>query len=274
MQQATCTADLQWNRVLSLEPYSTEFKTLPLGHCGLLQCILGIICLQKVDEETHSSIRPYKNECETCSSGTHSVASAFNLYVGAQRIESNARDTARFKKKMDVLFDTVNSRTLKHHKREFCAILESHARERTCLILATSWNERMDADAPTEPIDDAAVCANLRKQANQIKGMTNRINAVSRSEIYLPHDVATHQGLLKNMGQWQQELELLKEQVTELCCPVVNCAYHNVNVIKNQVTRPLSEISEEAVNSKNQVTSELLIPAKMRCLLPKLMSEN
>ncbi|GBM09661.1 hypothetical protein AVEN_29466-1 [Araneus ventricosus] len=41
MQQATCTADLQWNRVLSLEPSSTEFKTLPQGHCGLLQCILG-----------------------------------------------------------------------------------------------------------------------------------------------------------------------------------------------------------------------------------------
>ncbi|GBO43222.1 hypothetical protein AVEN_256057-1, partial [Araneus ventricosus] len=52
---------------------------------------------------------------------SHSVASAFNLYVGAQRIENNARDTACFKKKMDVLFDTVNSRTLKHHKREFCA---------------------------------------------------------------------------------------------------------------------------------------------------------
>ncbi|GBO25899.1 hypothetical protein AVEN_174203-1 [Araneus ventricosus] len=95
---------------------------------------------------------------------SHSVASAFNLYVGAQRIESNARDTARFKKKMDVLFDTVNSRTLKHHKREFCAILESHARERKCLIMATSWSERMDARAPTEPIDDAAVCANLRKK--------------------------------------------------------------------------------------------------------------
>ncbi|GBN05628.1 hypothetical protein AVEN_214325-1 [Araneus ventricosus] len=137
--------------------------------------------------------------------------------------------------------------------------------------MATSWSERMDAHAPTEPIDDAAVCANFRKQDNQIEGLTNRISAVSRSEIYLSHDVATHHGLLKNMGQWQQELELLKEQVSELCCPVVNCAYHNINVIKNQVKRPLSQISEEADNSKNQVTSELLIPAKMRCLLPKLM---
>ncbi|GBN95991.1 hypothetical protein AVEN_15822-1 [Araneus ventricosus] len=41
MQQSTCTADLHWNRVLSLEPSSPEFKTLPLGQCGLLQCILG-----------------------------------------------------------------------------------------------------------------------------------------------------------------------------------------------------------------------------------------
>ncbi|GBO13734.1 hypothetical protein AVEN_77574-1 [Araneus ventricosus] len=91
--------------------------------------------------------------------------------------------------------------TVKNEAFIIIQILESHARERTCLIMATSWSERKDAHAPTEPIDDALVCANWRKQANQIKRLTNRINAVSRSEIYLSHDVATHQGLLKNIGQ-------------------------------------------------------------------------
>ncbi|GBN21331.1 hypothetical protein AVEN_200313-1 [Araneus ventricosus] len=38
---------------------------------------------------------------------SHSVAAALNQYVVAQRIESNAIDTAHFLKKMDKLFDTV-----------------------------------------------------------------------------------------------------------------------------------------------------------------------
>ncbi|GBM77783.1 hypothetical protein AVEN_231586-1 [Araneus ventricosus] len=49
---------------------------------------------------------------------SHSVAPALNLYNIAQKIESNAIDTVRFVKKMDILFDTVNSRTLKHQKRQ------------------------------------------------------------------------------------------------------------------------------------------------------------
>ncbi|GBN92427.1 hypothetical protein AVEN_203971-1 [Araneus ventricosus] len=90
----------------------------------------------------------------------------------------------------------------------------------------------------------------MRKQASQIKDLTNRINAVSRTEIFLSHDTITHQG--KNMAQWQQDLDYLKEQVSELCCPVVNCAFHNANLSKNQAKRTLSEISDELENSKNQ----------------------
>ncbi|GBN06819.1 hypothetical protein AVEN_43887-1, partial [Araneus ventricosus] len=56
---------------------------------------------------------------------SHSVAAALNLYVAAQRIESNGIDTARFLKKMDTLFDTVNSRTLKHQKKELCAVTQN-----------------------------------------------------------------------------------------------------------------------------------------------------
>ncbi|GBN24531.1 hypothetical protein AVEN_249210-1 [Araneus ventricosus] len=56
---------------------------------------------------------------------SHSVAAALNLYVAAQRIESNAIDTARFLKKMEKLFDTVNSRTLKHQKKELCAVTKN-----------------------------------------------------------------------------------------------------------------------------------------------------
>ncbi|GBN10086.1 hypothetical protein AVEN_211741-1 [Araneus ventricosus] len=149
-----------------------------------------------------------------------------------------------------------------------------YARGRTCRIMATSesisWSERMDANAPiTEPIDDAAVRANLRKQANQIKDLTNRFNAVSRSEIYLSHDTVTHQGLIKNMGQWQQELEILKEQVSELCCPVVNCALHNAAVNKNQVKRPLSDISDETDNSKNQAKNSKNLNEKPFIFPPK-----
>ncbi|GBN81823.1 hypothetical protein AVEN_132516-1 [Araneus ventricosus] len=116
-----------------------------------------------------------------------------------------------------------------------------------------SWSGRMDADAPiAEPIDDTTVCANLRKQASQINDLTNRINAVSRSEIYFSHDPIIQQGLLKNMCLWQQELERLKEQVSELCCPVVNCASHNPNSNKNSAKRPLSETSVEISSSKIQ----------------------
>ncbi|GBN91213.1 hypothetical protein AVEN_77799-1 [Araneus ventricosus] len=111
----------------------------------------------------------------------------------------------------------------------------------------------MDADAfIAEPIDAAAICANLCKQASQIKDLTNRINAVSRTEIFLSHDTITHQGLIKNMAQWQHELDYLKEQVSELCCPVVNCAFHNANLSKNQAKQTLSEISNDLENSKNQ----------------------
>ncbi|GBM65030.1 hypothetical protein AVEN_68951-1 [Araneus ventricosus] len=34
MQQAPYTADLQWNRVSSLEPSGPKAETLPLGHRG------------------------------------------------------------------------------------------------------------------------------------------------------------------------------------------------------------------------------------------------
>ncbi|GBN34183.1 hypothetical protein AVEN_138972-1 [Araneus ventricosus] len=54
------------------------------------------------------------------------------------------------------------------------------------------------------------------------------------------------------MAQWQQELDYLKEQVSELCCPVVNCAFHNANFGKNQSKRTLSEITDELENSKTQ----------------------
>ncbi|GBN63796.1 hypothetical protein AVEN_70410-1 [Araneus ventricosus] len=111
----------------------------------------------------------------------------------------------------------------------------------------------MDTDAPImEPIDDTNVCANLRKQASQTKELANRINAVSRSDIYFSHHPTTHQGLLKNMGLWQQDLEKMKKQVSELCCPVVNCAFHNPNSNKNQVKRSLSETSDEINDSKIQ----------------------
>ncbi|GBN94574.1 hypothetical protein AVEN_33547-1 [Araneus ventricosus] len=111
----------------------------------------------------------------------------------------------------------------------------------------------MDADAPiSEHVDDAAICENLRKQASQIKDVTNRITTVSRTEIYLSHDTITHQGLIKNMAPWQQELDYLKEQVSELCCPVLNCAFHNANFGKNQTKRTLSEITDELENSKTQ----------------------
>ncbi|KAF8793160.1 hypothetical protein HNY73_004680 [Argiope bruennichi] len=43
---------------------------------------------------------------------SHTVA--LSLYAAVQKIESNAIDTARFITKMDVLFDTVNFKTLKH----------------------------------------------------------------------------------------------------------------------------------------------------------------
>ncbi|GBM35978.1 hypothetical protein AVEN_110772-1 [Araneus ventricosus] len=56
---------------------------------------------------------------------SHSVAAALNLYVAAQRNESNAIDTAGFLKKMDKLFDTFNSRTLKHQKKELCAVTKN-----------------------------------------------------------------------------------------------------------------------------------------------------
>ncbi|XP_055937263.1 uncharacterized protein LOC129966739 [Argiope bruennichi] len=46
---------------------------------------------------------------------SHTVA--LSLYVAFQKIESNAIDTTRFITKMDVLFDTVNSKTLKHLKK-------------------------------------------------------------------------------------------------------------------------------------------------------------
>ncbi|GBO05916.1 hypothetical protein AVEN_107969-1 [Araneus ventricosus] len=53
---------------------------------------------------------------------SHSIASALNLFLAARRIESNAIDPARFIKKMDKLFDTINSRTLKPKKKELCSI--------------------------------------------------------------------------------------------------------------------------------------------------------
>ncbi|GBN41116.1 hypothetical protein AVEN_204083-1 [Araneus ventricosus] len=62
---------------------------------------------------------------------SHSVASALNLCVGTQRIESNARNTARYIKKMDVLFDAVNCRTLKHHKRELGSVRKNSCHEKT-----------------------------------------------------------------------------------------------------------------------------------------------
>ncbi|GBO27353.1 hypothetical protein AVEN_64985-1 [Araneus ventricosus] len=128
----------------------------------------------------------------------------------------------------------------------------------------------MDVDASlTEPLDDAAICANLCKQASQIKDLTIRINTVSRMEIYLSHDTVTHQGLIKNMAQWQQELEYLKEQISELFCPVVNCAFHNANVSKNQVKRPISEIPDELENSKNQAKTSKNVNEKIFTFPPK-----
>ncbi|GBN02701.1 hypothetical protein AVEN_141904-1 [Araneus ventricosus] len=56
---------------------------------------------------------------------SHSVAAALNLYVAAQRMKSNAIDTARFLKKLDKLFDTVNSKTLKHQKKELFAVTKN-----------------------------------------------------------------------------------------------------------------------------------------------------
>ncbi|GBM88046.1 hypothetical protein AVEN_215115-1 [Araneus ventricosus] len=62
---------------------------------------------------------------------SHSVASALNLYIIAQKIENNAIDTVRFVKKMDILFNTVNSRTLKHQKTELCAVTKNSCHEET-----------------------------------------------------------------------------------------------------------------------------------------------
>ncbi|GBN70528.1 hypothetical protein AVEN_65479-1 [Araneus ventricosus] len=86
--------------------------------------------------------------------------------------------------------------------------------------------------------DDAALCANLRKQANQIKELTNRITTVSRSEIYFSHDPIIHKGLIQNMSRWQKELGRLKEHISELCCPLEIGALHASNLNKNQVKRP------------------------------------
>ncbi|GBM86676.1 hypothetical protein AVEN_98058-1, partial [Araneus ventricosus] len=36
VQQAPYTAELQWNRVSSLEPFGPKAESLPLGHRGLL----------------------------------------------------------------------------------------------------------------------------------------------------------------------------------------------------------------------------------------------
>ncbi|GBN43596.1 hypothetical protein AVEN_22031-1 [Araneus ventricosus] len=60
---------------------------------------------------------------------SHSVASTLNLYVVAQRIKNNAIDTVPFIQKMDILFDTVTSRTWKHQKKELCAITKNSCHE-------------------------------------------------------------------------------------------------------------------------------------------------
>ncbi|GBN03421.1 hypothetical protein AVEN_114386-1 [Araneus ventricosus] len=60
---------------------------------------------------------------------SHSVASALRLYVASKNIESNAIETTHFILKMDKLFDTVNSMTLKHEKNELCAVTKDSCHE-------------------------------------------------------------------------------------------------------------------------------------------------
>ncbi|GBN97416.1 hypothetical protein AVEN_103584-1 [Araneus ventricosus] len=60
---------------------------------------------------------------------SHSVATALNLFILAHKIEENAKDTMNFVKNMDILFDTVNSRTLKHQKKELRAVSKNSCHE-------------------------------------------------------------------------------------------------------------------------------------------------
>ncbi|GBN86169.1 hypothetical protein AVEN_83713-1 [Araneus ventricosus] len=56
---------------------------------------------------------------------SHSVVAALNLYVKATYIDSKASETSEFVYKMDKIFDSVNYRSLKHQKKEMCAVTEN-----------------------------------------------------------------------------------------------------------------------------------------------------
>ncbi|GBM30887.1 hypothetical protein AVEN_9778-1 [Araneus ventricosus] len=86
------------------------------------------VCLSKISKETHRNVGSQKMNVKLAAQvplGSHSVTAALNLYVKARDIDNKASETPEFVYKMDKIFDSVNARSLKHQKKEMCAVTEN-----------------------------------------------------------------------------------------------------------------------------------------------------
>ncbi|GBM30909.1 Transposable element P transposase [Araneus ventricosus] len=115
MANTTRTAFANWKHIEQL--YEMDYKNELRACRKLTKKHIAVSGLKKMNVKLAAQVL------------SHSVASALNLYILGHKIEENAKDTMNFVKNTDTLFDTVNSRTLKHQKKELRAVSKNSCHE-------------------------------------------------------------------------------------------------------------------------------------------------